>query len=230
MKYGSGERSVSPEGIRGGARQLAERLEARTREDPERFARLGLRFRDDANPLYLEATLDGLRTATIANERKLELCQKAFAESRGPCGRAIVDVLRSIGDEVPENAVQMLHDLATEHEDPATESWQEDAGGQPYYNGDPLEAGINSTRGRAAEAIGDLVGRNADNVDRFAETVARMIVDRSASVRACAAGTVKAIARQRPAEGMSLFLRMDLSEDRLLTTPHVLRAPQLGLS
>ena len=229
VKYGSGERSVWPEGIRGGARQLAERLGARTREDPERFARLGLRFREDTNPVYLEATLDGLRTATIATELKLALCQKAFAESRGPCGRSIVEVLRSIGDELPEDAVQMLHDLATEHEDPATESWQEDAGGQPYYNGDPLEAGINSTRGRAAEAIGDLVGGNAANVDLFAETVARMIVDRSASVRACAAGTVEVIARQRPAEGMSLLLRMDLSEDRLLTTPHVYQLLSWGL-
>lgn len=68
-----------------------------------------------------------------------------------------------MSDEFPEDAVQMLHNLATEHEDPATESWQEDAGGQPYYNGDPLEAGINSTRGRAAEAIGDFLGRNAAN-------------------------------------------------------------------
>ena len=149
------------------------------------------------------------------------VCNKAFVESRGPCGRSIVDVLRSMDDEPPEEAVQMLQQLATEHEDPAREAWQEEAGGQPYYNGDPLEAGINSTRGRAAEAIGDLIGRDAANVDRLAETVARMIVDRSASVRACAAGTVEAVARHRPAEGMSLFLRMDLSEDRLLTTPHV---------
>lgn len=56
-----------------------------------------------------------------------------------------------------------------------------------------------------------------------------MIVDRSASVRACAAGTVEVIARQRAAEGMSLFLRMDLSEDRLLTTPHVYRLLSWGL-
>ena len=222
-KYPSGDWSVSAEGIRGGARQLAERLEARTGEDPERFARLGLRLPRSANPAYLEATLYGLRAAAITNELKLEVCLKAFAECPERCGRSIVDVLRSMGGELPDAAVQMLRELATEHEDPATESWQEDAGGQPYYSGSPLEAGINSTRGRAAEAIADLIGGNDANVDRFAETVARMIVDSSASVRACAAGTVEAIACHRPAEGMSLFLRMDLSEDRLLTTPHVYR-------
>ena len=222
-KYASGERSVSPEGIRGGARQLAERLEVRTREDPGRFARLALRLPRNANPVYLEAVLNGLRTTAVADELKLEVCRKAFGESNGPCGRSIVDVLRSMGGELPDETVQMLRELATEHEDPATEFWQEDAGGQPYYSGSPLEAGINSTRGRAAEAIADLIGGNDANVDRFAETVARMIVDSSASVRACTAGTVEAIACHRPAPGISLFLRMDLSEDRLLTTPHVYR-------
>ena len=228
-KYGSVDPRASHEGIRGGARQLAERLKARTREAPERFARLGLRLPEDANPVYLEATLDGLRDAAIANELKLRVCRKAFAESRGPCGRSIVDLLRSMGDEPPEEAVQTLSQLATEHEDPATEAWQEDAGGQPYYNGNPLDAGINSTRGRAADAIGEFIRRNAANVDRFAETVERMIRDPSASVRACVGGTVEMIARRRPAEGMSLFLRMDLSEDRLLTTLHVYRLLNRGV-
>lgn len=220
-KYPSGDRSVSPEGVRGGARQLAERLGARTRDDPERFARLALRLPKDSNPVYLEAVLNGLRTTAVANELKLDVCRKAFAESSEPCGMSIVDVLLSLDGEPPEEAMQILEELATEHEDPTTELWQEDAGGQPYYSGDPLEAGINSTRGRAAEAVADLIGRNAACVDRFEETVARMIVDRSAAVRACAAGAIEAIARHRPGQGMSLFLRMDLREDRLLTSPYV---------
>ncbi len=228
-KYGSSDPSASHEGIRGGARQLAERLEARTREDPERFARLSLRFPEDANPVYLGAALNGLRTAAVANELKLHVCGKAFRESLGPCGRSIVDVLRGMGDELSEEAVQMLDQLATEHEDPGTEAWQEDAGGQPYCNGNPLDAGINSTRGRAADAIGEFIRRNVTNVERFEETVGRMLVDRSASVRACVGGTVEMIARQQPAEGMSLFLRMDLSEDRLLTTLHVYRLLSRGL-
>ena len=222
-KYPAGVRSVSAKGIRGGACQLAGRLEARTREDPERFARLALTLARNANSVYLEAVLNGLRTAVVGNELKLEVCRKAFGESSGSCGRLIVDVLGSMNGELAEEAAQMLQELGTEHEDPATEFWRENAGGRPYYSGNPLDAGINSTRGRAAEVIGDLIGRSAANVDRFAETVARMVVDTSAAVRACAAGTVEAIARQRPAQGMSLFLRMDLSEDRLLTTPHVYR-------
>ncbi len=214
---------VSPDGIRGGARQLGELLEARTRKDPERFARLGLKLPTNASPVYVEAVLRGLSVSAVGNELKLEVCRRAFAEFREPCGKSIVDVIRSMDEEPPEEALQILEELATEHEDPTTELWREEhAGGQPNYGGDPFGAGINSTRGRAAELIGELIGKNdAAIVDRLGETVARMITDRSAAVRACAAGAVEAIARHRPDQGMSLFRRMDLHEDRLLTTPHV---------
>ena len=48
----------------GGARQLAPVLERSSQgEEPERFARLGLRFPVDGNPVYLERTLAGLKSA-----------------------------------------------------------------------------------------------------------------------------------------------------------------------
>ena len=229
-KYQSVDRRIARERIEGGARQLAERLGERTVEDPERFARLALRLPGDANPVYLDAMLVGLKAAAIAKEPKLEVCRKALRESRGPCGRSIVDVLGGIDGELPEHAVQMLHELATGHEDPARELWQEEAGhGRRWYDGDPHAAGINTTRGRAADVITNLIVKDAAYVGRFSATVARMVEDRSASVRACVAGTLCAITRHDPGLGMSLFQRMDLSEDRLLTTPHVCEFIRWGL-
>ena len=129
--------------LKGGARELAQTLAERVKEKPDRFARLSLRFPADANPVYLTHTLNALRTTAVASDLKLQVCRKAFAESPGPCGQSITDVLGSIEDPLPDKAVHMLHWLATEHEDPATETWQADAGGgQPYYNGDILTAGI----------------------------------------------------------------------------------------
>ena len=222
-KYRSEDRMYdSGDPLAGGALQLARVLEKRAKEEPERFARLGLRLPVDANPLYLAHTLAALKDAAIDADLKLEVCRKAFEESPGACGRSIADVLGAVRDPLPDDALRMLDWLATEHEDPAREEWQEDAGGgQPYYNGDIHFNGINTTRGQAADAVRDLILADAACIDRLRPTLERMIRDRSAAVRSCVAGTLRAVFFHDPALGMSLFRSMNLSEDRLLATPHV---------
>ena len=80
----------------------------------------------------------------------------------------MADVLGAIRDPLPDDALRMLDWLATEHEDPAREEWQEDAGGgQAYYNGDILLNGINTTRGQAADAVRDLILADAACIDRL---------------------------------------------------------------
>ena len=206
----------------GGAEQLAQVLGERVKEEPERFARLSLRFPADVNAVYLESTLLALKEVSIASELKLQVCRKAFAESSEVCGRSIADVLGKIEDPLPDDAVQMLHQLVTEHEDPGSEAWQEDAGnGKPYYGGDIHFNGINTTRGVAAAAIRDLIRADAAYIERFRPTLDRMIRDRSAAVLSCVAGTLRAVAYHDPAVGMLLFGNMNLSEDRLLSTRDV---------
>ena len=199
--------------VTGGARQLAQAFGERVKEEPERFARLSLRFPADTNPVYLERTLSALEKASITSDLKLQVCRKAFEESRGPCSRSIADVLGSIEDMLPDDAVRMLHQLATEYEDPTSEAWQ--YGGNIHFNG------INTTRGRAADAIRDLVLSDATCIKRFRPTLERMIRDRSAAVLSCVAGTLRAVSCHDPALGMLLFRNMNLSEDRLLATHHV---------
>ena len=215
-------REFSGDEVRGGALQLARVLEARVKEEPERFARLSLRFPADTNPVYLKLTLTALVSAEIATGLKLQVCRKAFAESCRECGGSIADLLGNIEDPLPDDAVQILHWLATEHEDPAREAWQVDlGGGQTYYNRDIHMNGINTTRGRAADAIRDLIHINAAYIDQFRSTLDRMILDRSPSVLSCVAGTLRAVEYRDHALGMALFQGMNLSEDRLLATDHV---------
>ena len=209
------------DGLRGGASELAQVLEARVKEEPERFARLSLHFPVDANPVYLERTLSALKGAAITSDLKLEVCHKAFAESRSLCGRYVADVLGSVEEPLSDDAVHMLTWLATEHEDPASEAWKEDADGGQYYNGDIHMNGINTTRGRAAGAIRDLILIDAAYIDRFRPTLDRMVCDGSACVRSCVAETLRAVAYRDPVLGRLLFKSMDLSEDRLLATHHV---------
>ena len=230
-KYHSEDQwDFSDDEVKGGALQLAQALEARVKEEPERFAHLSLRFPADANPVYLKGTLSALKSASIGSDLKLQVCRKAFSESRGYCGRSIADVLGIIEDPLLDDAVEMLHWLATEHEDPASEAWQEDAGGgRKYYNGDIRMNGINTTRGGAAAAIRNLILTDDAYIDRFRPTLDRMIRDPNASVISCVAGTLRAVAHQDPVLGMSLFHRMNLSEDRLLATRHVYKFIRGGL-
>ena len=208
--------------LKGGAVELARELEAQVIEEPGRFARLSLKFPVDANPVYLERTLAALENVAIPETLKFQVCHKAFADAPGHCGAVISDVLGSIEDPLPRDAIRMLQWLATEHEDPDREFWQEDAsGGQPYYGGDIHHNGINTTRGRASRAVQKLILADATYIHRFRSTLDRMIRDPSPSVLSCVAGTLQAVARHNPALAMALFRRTNLSEDRLLATRHV---------
>ena len=224
-KYSSKHRiDFSNDGPTGGAQQLAGVLEARAKEEPKRFARLSLRFPASTNSVYLERTLSALKDAAVASELKLQVCRKAFAEARTRCGGSIADVFGSVKDTLPDNAIRMLDRLATEYNDPATKTRKNEASaGQTNTGGDILTAGINTTRGRAAWAIRDLVLKDAAYVDRFRGTLRRMVHDPSVAVRSCVAGTLRAVAFRDSALGLSLFLNMNLSEDRLLATPDVER-------
>ena len=208
--------------FKGGAHELSQVLGNLTKDDPCRFARLCLTFPADANPVYLERTLDALRDAEVETDLKIQVCRKAYTDSQGSCGKSIADVLASVEEPLPQDAVEMLHWLATEHKDPRRELWQQNAGyGQTYYNGKIYTNGINTTRGRAAEAIQRLILTDASYIQRFRPSIDRMIGDPSAAVRSCVAGVLRAVAFHDPDLGMSLFQSMNLSEDRLLATVHM---------
>ena len=204
---------------KGGAYQLAQVLASRVSEEPDRFARLSLRFPSDTNPIYLAHVLTALQGASVESGLKLRVCSKAFDEASGACGQALADVLGSMEERLPDPAHEMLHWLATEHEDPSREFWKEDApGGGKYHRGDISGFGINTTRGRAALAIRDLVLLDSMYIERFRPTLDRIVRDRSSAVLSCVAGTLRAVAYHHPALGLHLFRNMDISEEGLLAT------------
>jgi hypothetical protein len=133
----------------------------------------------------------------------------------------IADVLGRIEEPLPEDAVQMLAWLATNHPNPNEELWKKSAGKEKFYGGEVYTNGINTTRGVAAEAIRDLVFRNSEYIERFRETLHQIVRDPSPSVRSCVAGTLRAIAKHDADLALSLFDKMDLTEQSLLLTPHL---------
>ena len=222
-KYDS-EREIPREDIlKGGALELARSLQGRVQEEPERFARLSLKFPVDTHPFYLEHTLMGLKETNGFTELKLDVCRKAYSESRSECGSSIADLLGSIKELLPDDAVQMLDWLATEHPDPKKELWNKEVtGGTPYYRGSICDYGINTTRGRAALAISDLIFFDASYIDRFRTTIKRLVDDRSLAVRSCVSSTLLAIINHDPKFALEQFLRLTELQgrlyDRLLVT------------
>ena len=229
-KHDSEERLDWENPEKGGALELARTLQEFVKEDLERFALLSLRFPVHTNPVYLEHTLIGLKEAKGFTELKLRVCRKAYSEAREYYGRAISDLLGSVEDLLPGDAIQILDWLATEHPEPEEELWRKrTSAGGPGHGERILDRGINTTRGCAAWAIRDLIGRDASYIERFRSTVERLADDKSLAVRACAASSLLAITAHDWEFALEQFHRLieprenQFDEDRLLATRDVVR-------
>ena len=206
----------------GGAHQLSQVLQERVKKEPERFASLALRFGASMNSAYMQRTLTGLSQVELDEALKLDVCRKAFAESREGCGCEIADAIGSIAGALPEDAVDMIGWLATEHPDPQCEQWQEEAeDGRRYWSGEAYSYGINTVRGRAAMAIRQLMLSEPSNLERFRGTLEKIVKDRSSAVLSCVAGIFEAVAVTDPEEAVAMFLTMDVPTEELLATPRV---------
>lgn len=221
-KYDSDGGRHSIDLFKGGARELAQAFARRVAEEPERFAQLCLKFPAGTNAVYLDQALSGLKGSDVSVDLKVEVCRKAFDEASEQCGSSIADVLGNIKGALPTGAIHMLHRLATESQDPSRELWREAASGGPrLYGGDIQFHGINTTRGRAALAVSNLILKDAAYVERLRPTLERMVRDGSPAVLSWVAGTLNAVASFDAELAISLFNGMDLSEDRLLATRHL---------
>jgi hypothetical protein len=203
-----GSRWIEPG--KGGLWELASMLRDHASKEPVRFARLCIAFPAGTHSGYTERILEGVKGTDAPDPLKIELCRKAYRDYPVECGKAIADLLGTFRDPLPVDAVGMLHWLSTEHPDPVSDPEKEgaEAERQPEYLEGLLTRGMNSTRGRAAEAIRDLVGRNEAYVHSFRSTLERLVGDESMSVRACAASALLAVASRDWQLALKMFQNM----------------------
>lgn len=212
-RYDSKREFFRGDPTKGGARELARSLQGRVQEEPERFAHLSLKFPADTNPVYMEHILMGLKETEASLELKLKVCRKAYAESRDRYGKEIANLLGSLRERLPDDAVQMLDWLATEHSDPEKELCNKEVTGDTAYY--IIDHGINTTRGRAALAISHLIFFDASYIDRFRTTIERLIDDSSLAVRSCAGFTLLAIINHDSKFALEQFFKLTGSQDRI---------------
>jgi hypothetical protein len=210
----------------GGAAELASVLQTVAQEQAERFARLGLNFPQDTLETYVEHLLIGLAqpdgdTPPASLESIVALSRHVAHWSDTPSARWLPRLLAKYAEEtIPEDLMKLVVQIATENPDPREDVWKIDAGGgQPYYGGDILGAGMNSARGAAALAIADLVVVDEGRVALLGPAIKKICADPLASVKACAAQAVYALMRWRRDEAVDDLLVLADGPDRLLATP-----------
>jgi hypothetical protein len=174
----------------GGVYELAQRLQAATKSDPVRFARFAVTLPKDVHSAYPEALLRGVAEADgVPVDLVFELARWCHGLPGRPCGRYICDAIaaQTSLDDLPSDIIELISWYATSDPDPSpgseTSFGNQDHGARMGL----LNAGINTDRGRAAEAIGKIVRANPESLDRWKPTLSQMVRDPSEAVRACVA-------------------------------------------
>ena len=210
----------------GGAIELSRVLEDRVKREPKRFANLVIMFPNRANPVYFEAVLRGLSSSAIDTETIVRVTERCHRIEGRPLGRYICEPIAGAAQEgVPPEALDLVAWYATEDPDPRQDWWQTPAssGGDPFPGEDILTNGINTNRGRAAEAMARLIEVDHRRLARFQPALQKMVNDPSVAVRSCVAQALLAVLRHDRDLAVNLFQQLCNTEDALLQTHFVER-------
>jgi hypothetical protein len=207
----------------GGAEQLSSHLEELTKEDPVRFARLGLRLTGDDNHSYLGAILRGLGNAGPIDDTEpiFELIRHAAQIHDDECDRWLSWPLRQLPDEaVPIDVVELLITRARHSPDPNVAN----APDATDSDRDLEMVAINSVRGATTQVLGDMVIRDAGMGERselIATAAPALAEDPNAAVRTCVAHLLHALLPTRPALVRGLLPSLLAPDDAMLASRSV---------
>jgi hypothetical protein len=194
----------STDRFEGGPIELSRSLAEFARKDRARFASLVEKMPSDINAMYFSAVLEGIcsRHTNLNKEEKetdqreieatptetfINVIERLHRLPNRPCGSAIVGCIRTLSErQLSPRVLDIVSFYATSDPDPREEIWQQDAGGNKYYGGDPHFHGINSVRGQAAEAIHSLLFDDQTRIDQLRAALVALSEDSIISVRTCA--------------------------------------------
>ena len=220
--------------FKGGARQLSSELERHTERDPVRFGRLVARLPENAHPAYLRAILRGLATTEQSppDEVRVAVCRRAYENGREDLGVGcgIADVMGGLAGSITDDDVEMLGWLATRHpylDSPIVQDEGEKLSADPIHGIHTW--GINTARGRAAEAVAKLILRDVTNIDKFESVIDTMLLGCHPGVLSCVGAVIAAVHYHDPDCGMRLLLRVQYGNGLVLATPHFLGLLQAQL-
>jgi hypothetical protein len=152
--------------LAGGAPGVSlEQLEAASKEQPGRFARLVGRSGPAINPAAVAAIMRGLTSPTKALSSEdegaaLDAARTVFSWSPRLFDSQLCWLIRSLIDRaLPDDVLAMIASIARTAANPPREAWQQ-------ADGDIVAAGMNGDRGRAVITIADLLSPAATRAHR----------------------------------------------------------------
>lgn len=206
-------------GERGGAEELAQHLQARTKEAPARFAALALRFPIDTHSAYFRAVLRGVLDSEelVEPEVLLALLRQAHGAQVESFTDPIVSLIGKYGKvSLHPDMVAMLAHYAADP-DPSAELWHgEGESGSVLYGGSLLDHGMNTVRGDLARTVASLLFSDPARIAELEEIAGRLLNDPSIAVRACAIEICTALLNIDRDRAARAFLELVAMDDVLL--------------
>ncbi len=204
--------------LKGGAHQLSQELEARAKEDPERFGALATQMTDDTHVYYFDALLRGVGASDqdVPIDATRALIERCHALPDRPCGRWIAHPLQRHRDApLPDDLVDILTWYATKDPDPPEVS--DDFSGDVSAEERVELQGLNSVRGGVAYGIAVHLHCHEQNVEPFNAAIERLVRDVSAPVRGMAIRVLTALMRHQMQRAVELFVKLAAHpNDRIL--------------
>ncbi|MEA5471422.1 hypothetical protein [Spirulina sp. 06S082] len=206
----------------GNARELAIHIQYKAKQEPMRFAKLLHQFSSNTNTVYFNNILWGIAETNLDLDLDIVVDTLKYCHelTNKPCGSSISWLLTKKSNlPWPSEIFDIIIWYALNDPNPERESWRTEASsGQVYYGGDPFTAGINSVRGSAFGAIGNLIASDPDRTEYFIPTLQNAVSDRSIAVRTCVAQPLVALLNFDRDLAVKLLQELCKTEDILLGT------------
>jgi hypothetical protein len=207
----------------GGALELSRVLEKQVNRNPSRFAALVQKFSGDSNVYYFDAILCGIANTDLNIKLVLDVCRRCHNLQNRPCGRWICDLIRKNAENnLPDEALDIVAWYSTEDPDPEYEKWRVEGPNKNFYHGvDIINSGLNSVRGRAANAMASLVFYDKARIILLKQAIEKMVADPSIEVRSWVAMMLISVLRYERDYAVKLFQDLCKTGDILLSTHHM---------
>jgi hypothetical protein len=226
-KYHNDQRhTYERDGVIGGARQLSSVLQARTKEQPERFVALLERLPNDVNAGYAGAVISGLRDSEAGADVIVRAIKAARRWPERDFDRTVnwtVQNHPAAGTD-PEILAWVLH--SAEHgeaSDTAVQTLNKEkrerltARELLERDGDLSSSGINGERGAAYEALASVLWDHDETLPAILDLLERQVeAEPLASVRFCMVHTVNSVGKYDTDKAVDLLKRLVARDLRVL--------------